>query len=105
MSTHLVMAVPLASPRPPVARHLVLLLLAAVSVAGCAKARIVDPWGVVRGADLVREVQEEEAGERKAKVAEDMRASLCATSDGRNAVAMEAARSPSDDIEPCPEPR
>jgi hypothetical protein len=52
---------------------------------------------------MVREVQAEEAAERKKAIAADLRSSLCSTEDGRKAAEEEAARSTTDDIEPCPE--
>lgn len=52
---------------------------------------------------MVREAQEQDAEKTKAEVAAEMRSSFCATPNGREAVAVEAAKSLTDSFEPCPE--
>ena len=89
---------------PVVPIRFLLLIIAVISVSGCTKPwGVRDPWGILDSADLVRKVQKEDAAKSKAKLAADLRSSFCATPNGRKAVADEAAKSLTDDIEPCPD--
>jgi hypothetical protein len=84
-----------------ISRNLLVVFFAVISTNCSFLKNTHDPYGARDLAEIAIDIREENAEKETLKLEADMRASLCATPNGRRAIAKEAARSDSDDIEPC----